>query len=433
MRSLYLGIAIVMLASVWLAFLAFDAISVHLENEYLVPVFEAMDQLELESARGALANGGRAAVASYLTRLDRTFGTVHHLLDRKGTDAVSGRNMAAVLPHAPAVKSRGFAGERFIVTQRSADGRYWLVSIGPKRDNEWPFTPYFLVAIGMAAALCLLAAAGIVFPIRKLTRTVERFGRGDLTARAKSRRRDEIGGLARSFDNMADRIERLLTGERRLLEDVSHELRSPLARLKLAVKLARTAPDPKMAFDRIERDIDRISALASEIVEMVRMEGDPQTQAMEPVDLGALLDEAVGDSRAEKNPRDIHMDRQFTGDIVCNRVLLRRAIENVLGNAMRYSPDGAPINIALHRDDQRVTISIRDYGPGVPEAALPHIFKPFYRADEARTASGSGVGLGLSIARRAVQLHRGTITAQNGEPGLRVRISLPLGNRTGAG
>src|SRR5262249_3229770 len=140
---------------------------------------------------------------------------------------------------------------------------------------------------------------GVVVPIRRVTVVVQRFGRGDLAARVNSARQDEIGGLARSFDAMADRMQTLLRSERQLLEDISHELRSPLTRLKLAVRLARTAPDQRVALDRVERDVNRITSLVSEIVEITRMEGDPQSRGNERVNLAELMGAILDDCRVE--------------------------------------------------------------------------------------------------------------------------------------
>ena len=423
MRSLYLGVALAMLGTLSLALLAFDLISDAMNRTYIVPVFEAMDQLELESARAALANGERPALGAYMAGLDRKFGTGHYLVDARGIDIVSGRNLATFLPAPPADRSRGFMDGRFVVTRKATDGRYWLVSAGPQKEQQWFFTPYALVAIGMTAVLSLAAALGIVWPVRRLTKTVQRFGRGELASRADLRRHDEIGTLARSFNEMADRIERLVTSERRLLQDISHELRSPLARLKLAIKLARTAPERDSALDRVERDVDRIAALTAELVEMAR--GETRPLQLEKVDLGRLVREAVEDSNAEP-PRDIRWDIRLDGQMICDRELLRRAIENVLRNAVRYSPDTSPIDVIASRDAKGITISIRDRGPGVPENTLDRIFAPFYRIDEARDTATGGIGLGLAIARSAVHLHGGTITAHNADPGLRVDIFLPL-------
>jgi signal transduction histidine kinase len=416
-----------MLGTASLTLLAFMMISDRSENAYLDPVLQAMDGLELESAQEALRTDGAAAAARYLSRLDRAFGTRHYLLTGTGRDVVSGDNRAEWLPQPPAAASRGFVGARFVVTHRSHDGRYWLLSVGPAEQHGGQFLPYYVVVIGLAATLCLLAAIGVVLPIRRLASVMQRFGDGELVARSNWRRRDELGSLGRSFDEMASRIERLLVSERRLLEDVSHELRSPLARLTMAVKLARTSPDPVAALDRIDRHLDRLTSLTAEVVEMVRIEGDPQAQRWESVDLDNLITELVTDCRAETEPREceVRVVGHIAGAIVCDRELIRRALENVLRNAIRFSPEGSGIDFELQGAPARVSITVRDYGLGVPEGALERIFEPFFRVDESRDSDRGGVGLGLSIARRAVALHGGHITARNANPGLCVAIELP--------
>jgi two-component system sensor histidine kinase CpxA len=241
-------------------------------------------------------------------------------------------------------------------------------------------------------------------------------------------RKDEIGELARSFDTMAERLQTLVISERRLLEDISHELRSPLTRLKLAVRLTRTATDQGFALDRVERETNRITALVSEIVEMTRMEGDPQSRRIEPVSIEQLVTETVDDCRVEAQlfrGCGIRVEGRLSGEVAGDRELLRRAVENVLRNAIRYSPEHVDIDVILAENSHSATIAVRDYGPGVPTESLSQIFDPFFRVEQARDEESGGIGLGLSIAKRAVRLHRGTITAQNAVPGLRVQIAIP--------
>ena len=428
MRSLYVGVLTAMLAIVSLSLLAFVAISDHVESTELNPVLEAMDELELESAISALNSGGAAAVSTYMQRLNQSFGTSHYLLDANGIDVVSGHRLEGVLPLAPLSKSRGDVEGQFVVTHRSADGRYWFVSFGPRQPGRWIFFPYYLLVIGVIGGTCWLVTLGIVSPIRRMTAAVERFGKGDHSARADTKRKDEIGGLARSFNRMASHIERLLANERRLLEDISHELRAPLSRLTFAVLLARTAPDSKMALDRVERDVNRITALVSEIVEMTRLEGDPTYFKMETVKIQEVIEETVSDSQLEARFQgcNIRLVGQLPCEVSGDRELLRRAIENVLRNAIRYSPEQSTVDVTLGQTGSVATITIRDYGPGVPEQSLVEIFEPFFRVEEARETGLGGIGLGLSIAKRAVQLHHGTIVAENAFPGLQVHIKIPF-------
>lgn len=429
MKSLYGAVLLTMIATLSLSLLAFLAISERIEKQYIYPVFEAMDELELESARSAWNEGGAAAVSSYMTRLNRLFGSLHYILDANGVDVISGEHRAELLPPTPASTSRGRVNGLYVVTHKSADGRFWLVAVDPRPSSQWSFFPYYFLVVGVTGALCWLAAVGVVSPVRKLTAVVERFGQGDLSARANLQRKDEIGELARSFDATAERLQTLVTSERRLLQDISHELRSPLTRLKLAVRLTRTAADTKVALDRVERETNRITSLVSEIVEITRMEGDPLAGKREPVSLGPLVAEAVDDSRVEAQlfrGCGIKVKGQLSCAVSGDPELLRRAVENVLRNAIRYSPEHAPIDVVLSEKSGCASITVRDYGPGVPAELLSQIFEPFFQVEQAREADTGNIGLGLSIAKRAVQLHHGTITAQNASPGLEVRITIPV-------
>jgi signal transduction histidine kinase len=364
-----------------------------------------------------------------MRRLDSLFGGRHYLLDERGMDVVTGANHAAFLPRPPASSSREQQQNRIVITHRADDGRYWFVAASPlDRSRPWMFFPYYLLVAGVVALLYWLAATGLVSPIRKASTSAEAFGRGELTTRVSSRRKDEIGDLARSFNQMADRLETLITSERRLLQDVSHELRSPLARLKLATKLARTSSDQEAALDRIERDIDRMTSLMSDIVEITRLEGDPSPLEMTDLSLEQLVDSIAEDCRIEAETHGCFiavsggLDHQVRG----NEELLRRAIENVVRNAIRYSPKESLVEIAITNKSGTARIEVRDEGPGVPPELCAKLFEPFFRVEKARDTLRGGTGLGLSIASRAIQLHHGTITAENADPGLRVSMSLPL-------
>jgi signal transduction histidine kinase len=362
-------------------------------------------------------------------RLNRLFGSFHYILDVEGNDIVSGEHRGELLPHAPSSAWRGRKNGQYVVAHRSPDGRYWLVAVDPRQPNQWALFPYYLLVIAVTGLLCWLAAVGVVSPIRKVTAIVERFGKGDLSIRANMQRKDEIGALARSFDAMAERLQTLVMSERRLLQDISHELRSPLTRLKLAVRLTQTAADANVALERVERETNRITALVAEIVDMTRIEGDPLTGQMKPVRVGQVVTETVDDCRVEAllfRACSIQVEGQLCGEVSGDPELLRRAVENVLRNAIRYSPEHSVVDVTLTEGPCGVTVTVRDYGPGVPTEMLTQIFDPFFRVEEARDEESGGIGLGLSIAKRAVRLHRGTITAQNASPGLRVQIDIPI-------
>jgi two-component system sensor histidine kinase CpxA len=276
-----------------------------------------------------------------------------------------------------------------------------------------------------------LLAVNMANPLRVLAGKVEQFGRGDLAVRMQMKRNDEIGNLARAFDQMADRIGTLLTAERRLLQDISHELRSPLARLSFATELVRTADDREAAVARIKKEVTRLTSLVSSLLEVTRAEGDPSARSVQAVSLDGLLAEVVEDCRIEADARHCRVrlnrgeDKSGPLEARGDGELLRRAFENVLRNAIRHAPEDTEVEVTLERHAPVSLVSVRDYGPGVPPELLPSIFQPFFRVDAARDNSSGGVGLGLAIAYRAIMLHSGRIWAENAAPGLVVRIELP--------
>jgi two-component system sensor histidine kinase CpxA len=275
----------------------------------------------------------------------------------------------------------------------------------------------------MGSILALHLAA----PLRKLRRVVEQFGRGDLAARAGTKRKDEIGELSRAFDEMADRIETLLSAERRLLQDVSHELRSPLARLGFAVELAREGDERDEALARVRKEADRMTALVGELLQLTRIEGDPTAGKWGNVALHHLLDDIVSDCDLEAAARGCRLVLGSVQPVVLSgeQELLHRAVENIVRNAIRHTAEGTTVEIALELRGDMAMASVRDHGPGVPEAVLSDIFKPFFRVEDDRSRASGGVGLGLAIARRAVGVHQGKIAASNAHPGLLITISLP--------
>ncbi|MEO8026484.1 MAG: ATP-binding protein, partial [Bryobacteraceae bacterium] len=272
-------------------------------------------------------------------------------------------------------------------------------------------------------------ALHVTSPLRRLQRAVDRFGRGELDARADANRRDEIGQLARTFNLMADRLVGLRQSERRLLLDLSHELRSPLTRMSVAIELARAGSSGSTTLDRVQKESDRLNALITELLEVTRAETDPAHRRTESVSLDALIRNLADLCGIEAKARgcDVVVGPLENVAIDGDPELLRRAIENVMRNAVRYAPPGSNIEVGVLRLGYGARISVRDYGPGVPEDALPHLFDPFYRVDADRNRTSGGVGLGLSIARRAIELHRGTLRARNAMPGLEVEMDLPIG------
>jgi two-component system sensor histidine kinase CpxA len=315
-----------------------------------------------------------------------------------------------------------------VVLRAAGDGKYWFFHLIPRRQNgTWFLTPQHLFMIGAAVLFCYLLAYHLTKPLRELGKVVARFGQGDFSARARSTRNDEVGQLAEEFDRMAARIETLLDAERRLLLDISHELRSPLARLGVAVELARSGEDRDQALNRIQKESDRLNELVGQLLQVTRAEGDPNLLRAVEVGFDELVVEVVEDSSIEADARGSNLRLDVTEPVTVNGdpELLRRAVENVVRNAIRYAPEKTSVEVAVRRDNGTCVLSVRDYGPGVPEESLSRIFDPFYRVETDRNRTSGGVGLGLSIARRAVVLHKGELSARNMHPGLMVTMKLP--------
>lgn len=391
--------------------------------------FDRFDSLHMEDAREAYETGGAKKLAEYIQRVSRFLPGEHFLTDAAGRDLVTGEDRAELLRRARTQPRFPFMGtNQVVVARHTPDGRYrWIIVLKP-RLNPWDFAPYYTLILILLGVLCWTLAANIASPLRTLARTVDRFGRGDLSVRIRSARRDEIGELARAFDQMAERIETLLTAERRLLQDISHELRSPLARLSFAAELTRTAVDRNAAAARLRKEIDRLTDLVSSLVEVTRAEADPSMRRLEEIALAPLLEDIAGDCELEAQGHGCRIHYPAGDDVRLrgDPELLRRAIENVLRNAIRYAPEATDVELTLKKSGLAAVVSIRDFGSGVPEELLPKIFQPFFRADDSRDSATGGVGLGLAIARRAVDLHRGQIEARRAHPGLLVNITLPV-------
>lgn len=280
----------------------------------------------------------------------------------------------------------------------------------------------------------LLLARYLSAPVGALRRATLRLSDGDLSARVGDRvdrRHDEIGQLARDFDAMAGRLENLVRSQRRLLRDVSHELRSPLARLTVALQLARDREGTRAAeaLDRIEQETGRLDDLIGRLLLLERLEArSPDTEAVD-FDLCDLLNEVVDDAsfEASSTNRTVELEAETPCLMKGHPTLVRSAFDNVIRNAVRHTAEATAVEVAIEYDQQRAEITFRDHGPGVPEEHLESLFEPFSRVTEARERSTGGAGLGLAIARRAIEVHDGTVTARNHpDGGLEVTVRIPL-------
>ena len=386
-------------------------------------------EFQLKLAREAYEQQGKPGLEQFLKTLDGVYDAQGILTNQQGRDLLTGQDRSDLLRRA---FNHGpypfFRAEGSIVGRAADDGRYWFFFLRPRYHvGSWFLQPEHIFVMAAAILLCYWLAFHLTGPVRKLQRAVERFGQGDLAARVHSKRRDELGQLARTFDHMADRIQTLLAAERRLLLDISHELRSPLARLGVAVELAREGADLPKHLDRIQKESDRLNALVGSLLQVTRAEGDPSLLHREAVQLDEMVQQLVEDSRieAEAHGCELAYDQHQPATVDGDPELLRRAVENVIRNAIRYAPPQTAVEVSLARRNGSVVVDVRDRGPGVPEEALPRLFDAFYRVEPDRARSSGGAGLGLSIARRAIELHKGAVRARNAQPGLEVEMELP--------
>ncbi len=270
-------------------------------------------------------------------------------------------------------------------------------------------------------------------PVAALRSATRRLAVGDLSARVGppvARRSDEIGALARDFDAMADRVEALVGSQRRLLRDVSHELRSPLARLRVALELARrpTRHPADEALDRIEREAGRLDELIGRILLLEKLQAGSLQKPGEQWDLADLVREVCDDASFESKPKEceIVLEAPRSVPFAGSAELVRSGLDNIVRNAVRHAPAGTAVDVRLRAAGATVTIVVRDRGEGVADDQLEALFQPFARVGESRDRESGGSGLGLAIARRAIELHGGEVRARNYEDGgLEVTVDLP--------
>jgi signal transduction histidine kinase len=278
---------------------------------------------------------------------------------------------------------------------------------------------------------CYLLARSLAKPIEQLRSTTHELSAGNLTARVDQtllHRRDEIGELSKDFNLMAGHIESLVDAQRQLITDISHELRSPLARQGVALGLARRRGNEEVvpALDRIAREANRMNEMIGQLLDLSRVESGADSVTPTRIDLAALLEEIVQDAdyEARDNGKSVKMIAKESISLNGAVELLNSAFENVIRNAVRYTKPDTMVEVSLKNGDRNAVVTIRDHGQGVPEESLSNIFRPFYRVDAARDRKSGGSGLGLAIAARAINLHGGQISAHN-DGGLVIEIRLP--------
>lgn len=409
--------------------------------------------LYARTAVDVLEERGPGELNDYLSRLEKDSASGAsiiraNLLDKEGRD-LTGRTLIEGATELAARAIASNQAEIYYSRIRSLAARSVLDSHGqrfvlvleipggPFRPFRPPFRVFasrILLVLLTAAIVCYWLARYLAAPVIKLREATRQLAAGNLSARVGTtgRRSDEIVEVGRDFDQMAERIEGLVTAQQRLLGDVSHELRSPLARLSVALELARTkaGPESAPALDRIEREAGRLNDLIGQLLTLSKLESGVQDATRQQVDLAWLVRGIATDADFEARSRNCSVRILQLEDSTTSgsQEFLRRGIENVIRNAVRYTQEQTEVEVSLRRETaDQALITIRDHGRGVPEATLHDLFRPFYRVADARDRQTGGIGLGLAISDRAVRWHGGTITAANHpDGGLVVEIRLPL-------
>ncbi len=446
MRSLFARIFL----SFWAAMTLIVLIAIFASSAIIERRMEDMQNMDptrlLTEAAAVLRNSGRSGLTRWLRKKSGALPEVDiHIVDPDGVELLGRkvppralqriRRLAALQGEVP----RGFRLARPAPQLVGPDGELYTVLTLPRRSTRFgvlqlPGIPstVLLVALAVSGIVCWLLARYLSQPLRHLQTAAQEVAHGQLDVRPGreiGHRRDEIGQLSRDFDLMATALQSGAANQKRMLRDISHELRSPLARMQVALALARRkAPAADDELDRITREADRLNALIGQILGLVRLESQSAPLDLHEVDLGELLRTVIRDTRFEAEARGVEILTSLAADapVTADPQLLASAIENVLRNAVIYSPPCSQVEVSLTAHGEAV-VDIADRGPGVPESDIGRIFEPFHRVAEARERHSGGEGVGLAIAARVAKTHGGSIEAHNREDGgLLIRLTLPL-------
>jgi two-component system sensor histidine kinase CpxA len=394
--------------------------------------------------------GNRDAVRLITGRFKATYGIDACLLDAAGK-RLEGGEVALDVRRAAEQALLSGATEHLYVNDTEVqalaiggpDGKTYVVVgilehkkfLPPPQSGNPGMALRIAIVMLISGIVCYLLTRYLVSPLIILRDATRRFAAGELSTRIGSQigsRKDETSELAHDFDVMAQQIESLMKLQRQLIGDISHELRSPLSRLNVALDLARqkTGPEAEHALNRIEEEAEELNGMIGELLTLTRLESGQGCVEMAPVDLVHLVRDIVrdGDFEAQGSNRGVKLTGYEECVMTGSAELLRRAIENVVRNAIHHTRENTDVEISIMRQQyDQVQITVRDHGPGVPARELATIFRPFYRASASRERQSGGTGLGLAISERAVQLHHGTIRAENAaDGGLVVSLTMPL-------
>jgi two-component system, OmpR family, sensor histidine kinase CpxA len=452
MKSLFLKIFL----SFWLAQALIVALvviaTVVFRPQTESPFWEYIKEHTAQQLVVAYETGGSPALNKQIDQLNKTFRFQAYLFDDQGRE-LAGRTAPAWAQRLSrgqepqSVLMQRFSSRRFVTHDVTlADGRHYIMTAEvpprpwlPLLRQKPPVTGFTILAMAVLVSgiVCYFLGRYLTSDVRRLRAATQQLAAGDLSARAdapRGRRRDEIAQLVRDFNTMASRLQDLVTAQSRLLNDISHELRSPLARLSVALGLAwqRSGPDAHSVLERIEMEATRLNELIGRLLTLARLEGGEDGIQRTPIALDELVLDIAKDADFEAQSRQCRVRCVIQDEITVfgSPSLLHSAVENVVRNAMRHTREGTEVEIHLTRESSgkhEAVVRVVDHGPGVPQESLDKLFRPFYRLDDARGRQTGGVGLGLAITERAVRLHGGTVRATNrAEGGLMVEIRLPL-------
>jgi two-component system OmpR family sensor kinase len=454
MHSLYLRIFVLF----WLAMALIVGASMATtfsiaSREYEPPEMQRRPGAAIQASE-VLARGGLSALQHWLEGKRNAFGDRDlYIIGPDGRDILNRRLPESVMRHveylnhemagAPGAHDASnppgnYRPSRVMPQIVAADGGLYTVIYAPRR-------PSIFGALGLPAiSLTILSIALIVSaltswwladhltaPIRRIQAGARALASENLEVRVSAgleERKDEVAVLARDFDAMADQLRANRSATTQLLRDISHELRSPLARMRVALGLARQpTADLARQLDRLERETERLDSMIGQLLKLARLQGNEAAFARENFELDEVIDEVVRDANFEGALKHCKVSVQGSAKahVLGNRELLRSAIENVLRNAVRYSPAETAVDVSIARLSSGLTISVRDYGPGVPAADLERIFEPFYRVAESRDRDSGGEGIGLAITSQVMKAHGGVARAMNRPGGFEVHLSLP--------
>ncbi|WP_109487323.1 ATP-binding protein [Occallatibacter savannae] len=401
-----------------------------------------------ETAIRIYEDSGPVGTVKYLSLLKRDNLLNACLFDRSGR-VLAGHDcedVADMLPNlsAPGVPDFGVKSGVGRVAQilKGSSGREYIFATelppGPPmrpRLTRLGFALQWAVALFVSALVCYLLTRYLTAPIFRLREAAHQLAAGDLTTRAGTRiapRNDELGDLVRDFDAMAARIEDLVSRQRQLISDVSHELRSPLARLNIALDMARQRKGDDPAFDQAEQDTALLDEMIGRLLTIAKLDVSAREIPMVQIELAEVVTQIARNANFESHANGDRVKLMIDNECLVygNPELLHSAIENIVRNAISYTDPGTQVDLHLSRVSEygqpSARIEVRDHGPGVPESELTNIFRPFYRVAVARDRQSGGAGLGLAISDRVIRAHAGTIRALNASPnGLLIEILIP--------